>query len=366
MNISEVLKNIELNEEQQKALDTFFAEYAESIKTSTETTLRESITEELKTAQAENLISKEDAEKTFEMFKEDAEKAFELFKADAEKAFELFNEDATKAADLMLKDAQNEYTENMTRALQDIYESIETRVKSDFCESNEFKALEAVKAAVAPVMMNEDYNKVMEELEALKAEKNAIVEEKEELTKEKVIETLIKDLPEQYVETVRKFVSNAKNEDEIYERWNSIVEMLQADPSGVILEAKKAKEDDLEDMIEDEEEELEPEEDEEKEDKKEKKSKKKSKKDKDEDEDEEDESEDEEKEDEDEESEEEDEKEEKETKKSKKSKKDDFMVEEAIFNITKKDKKDNNGLNFFNEEDVDLISLAFPKLAPRK
>lgn len=226
--ISEVLKGIELSDDQVKALDSFFEQYTQQIKVKVEADLREAITEEVK---GQLDFSKEDAEKAFELFEADCEKAFELYEADCEKAFELYEEDCEKAAGLMLEDAQKEYTENMTKALQELYEEIEVRVKSDILESQEMKALTKIKEAISPIMLNEEQKKMLDEIEDLRKEKESINEEKAALSREKIIDTLMKDFPVQFEEQVRGFIEKAATEDEIYERFNTIVEMIDIDAS---------------------------------------------------------------------------------------------------------------------------------------
>ena len=317
MNISEVLKGIELSDEQTKALDSFFENYTNYVKEKAKKELHEVVIEEVKAKMEDGVILKEEAEKAFALYEEDCKKAFELYKEDCEKAFMLFEEDADKAFNMGIEDSindtQKEYTENMTKALQDLYEDIEERVKIDVFESKEFKALDKIREAVTPIMLNEDQKKLLDELEELKKEKEIISEEKEELNREKIINTLMKDFPIQYEEQVRNFISNAKDEEEIYERFNHIVEMIEVDPDMIkktepIEEAEEDKEDEKKD-----------------EEKEELKIKKKKKK-----------------------------KEEKES-----------MAEESIFNVTKKDVEQKKNISGFTEDEENLINLAFPQMSSR-
>ncbi len=299
MKISEILKDIELTDEQVKALDEFFENFTNEIRESAADELRETIKEEV---MEEVDVNIDDAEAAFNLFKSDCEKAFDSFEEDCEVAFEMFESDAEKAFDLGMNDAKKLYTENMTRALQDVYDDIEERVKADIVESQEFKAIEQIKNAVAPLILTEDQKAIKDELEELKAEKQIIEEEKEELNREKIIETLMKDFPEQYEETVRKFIDRAKNEDEIYERFKTVVEMIDAD-SVNIKTSDDIDIDDIDDINEEDEEEV--------------------------------------------------------------------IAEEGIFDVEKKDKetkeskREGGAINPFTEEDLELLGLAFPQVAPR-
>jgi len=252
-NIAEVLQDIELSDDHVKALDEFFEGHTQQIREQVTEELREEITEEVK---SEVEITREDAERAFELFEADCEKAFELFEKDAEKAFELFESDAEKAFELGIEDVQKEYTENMTKALQDIYEDIEERAKSDVMESKEFKALEQVRKAIAPIVLTEDQKELLDEIEKVRAEKEALAEEKQVIERAKIIDTLMADFPEKYEEAVRKFIESAKTEDEIYERFNTMCEMIEIDPEDiqtVIDEEEDVDDEDDEDDVDDEE-----------------------------------------------------------------------------------------------------------------
>jgi len=218
--LEKILGNIEITEEQIKALDIFFEDY----KTKIENNVKKSITNEDKDVDLSKYVLKKDAEKSFDLFYEDAEKAFDLFKKDCEKAF-----------DLATNDLQKEYTENMTKALHEVYVDIEERVKHDFFESVEFKTLEKVKQVMAPILLNEEQKEMLDQWKTLEEEKKSLNEEKQEIKREKIISTLMKEFPVEYAEQVKTFISGAKSNNEIYERFNLIVEMIEngGDTKGV-------------------------------------------------------------------------------------------------------------------------------------
>ena len=220
MQIPEVLNSIELTDEQTQALDKFFEEYSNNLKAKYSSEVDKEAIEK---------IAKDKARKALQAFAEDAEKAFELFEKDAEKAFDLFAEDADKAFTLFQEEKVNEYTEITAKAIQDIYEEIEAKVKDDFVYSEEYQAFKKAKEAMIPVIISEDQKEMLDKLKEIK-EKEAMLEEAEkDLSRSAAINTLLKDFPEKYYETVKKFISESKDEEEVYSRFNTIVEMIDID-----------------------------------------------------------------------------------------------------------------------------------------
>jgi len=219
MEILEALKGIELTEDQVKALDKFFEDW----KTTTVAAIEKKYMEGVDT---EKYILKADAEKAFALFESDCEAAFDLFENDAEKAFGLFEEDAEEAFKLGIDDVQKTYTENMAVALQEIYDEVSDRVKKDFMESKEYKTIQQLKNLVLPLLEDTDHDLVAK-IKSLSEETEKKDEEIKLLAKQNAITTLLKDIPADYVETVEEFISAGKDEDEVIERFNTIVEMLE-------------------------------------------------------------------------------------------------------------------------------------------
>lgn len=220
MKIPEILNTINLDEEQIKALDTFFKDWTEDIKASTK---KEMISE---SKIPKGYIKKKDAEKAFKLYGEDAEKAFKLYEKDTEKAFDLAKTDWQEEFNTILEDKQDQYTESMAKAMQDIYEEIESKVKKDFEVSEEYKAFQKVKDAIIPVTINESQKQMLEKIQDMERKEVILEENERELSKNVAINALLKDFPQEYTETVRKFISKAENEEEVYERFNTIVEMV--------------------------------------------------------------------------------------------------------------------------------------------
>lgn len=219
MEILEALKGIELTEDQVKALDKFFEDW----KTKTTAAIEQKYTEGI---DLEKYILKADAEKAFALFESDCEAAFDLFENDAEKAFALFEEDAEEAFKLGIDDVQKTYTENMAVALQEIYDEVSDRVKKDFMESKEYKTIQQLKNLVLPLLEDSDHDLVAK-IKSLSEETAQKDEEIKTLAKQNAITTLLKDIPAEYVETVESFIAAGKDEDEVIERFNTIVEMLE-------------------------------------------------------------------------------------------------------------------------------------------
>ena len=231
MKIPEILSTINLSDEQTAALDTFFKEWTEDIKAKS----KQELTTE--SVVPEGYIKKENAEKAFDLYTQDAEKAFELFKEDSEKAFDLAKTDWQEEYNVMLEEKQAKYTETMAKAIQDIYEEVETRVSNDFKSSGEYKAFQKVKEAIIPVTITESQKEILEKVRAYEEREITLAQNEKELSKKQAIEILLQDFPQEYAETVRKFISKAGTEDEVYERFNTIVEMVD---KGVINQNGKA------------------------------------------------------------------------------------------------------------------------------
>lgn len=226
MDFLKIFDNIELSEEQITALDDFFKQHREKLKNEFMEEYKVS-SEGTKVIDEEKYVLREDAEKAFELFENDCKEAFDLFESDAERAFELFEEDAEKAFDLANEDLKKEYTENMAKALQEVYSDIEERVKKDFMESKEYKTISRIKDLILPLLEDSDHD-LVEKIKSISEEKEKVEKENKELSREKTINILMKDIPSEYTETIESFISKGKDEDEIIERFNAIIEMMDA------------------------------------------------------------------------------------------------------------------------------------------
>jgi len=236
--VKEILESKSLDEKEIKALDEFFTQYTEEVKIAERKKLGINGNEEM--------IPKSLAEKAFNKFNKDAETAFNLFKEDSKNAFNLFKSDSEKAFDLYAEDLQNEYAENMVKGLQDLYSDIETRVKKDFMESKDASILNGIKRLVMPLVAAEEQQALLEEIDKLKSEKKIILEETQEVTKENIINSLVSGFPKEYAEDIKSYLVPSKNEDEIYERFSFICEMVDKGaikPKTVISEEVKKVED---------------------------------------------------------------------------------------------------------------------------
>ena len=224
MEISEILAGVELSEQQEKSLESFFKGYSEGLINKVRQEYIEGKGDLIERSVAEKAytLAMSDAEKAFNMFAEDAECAFGLAMKDAENAFNLAMED--QDADKSVIKAK--YTEAMATAMQDIYATVAERAKKDFLESADYKAFEKVKEAIIPVAISESQHASLAKLKEME-NKNAMLEnEKATLNREKAIASLLTDIPAQYVEAVKNFVSKATSEEEVYRHFNTIVELL--------------------------------------------------------------------------------------------------------------------------------------------
>jgi len=223
--IKALLESAKLTEEQVQAFDAFFESYTEELK-------KKFGKNKAFNESNEEMIPKSIAEKMFKNVKRDAELAFNLYKEDAKTAFNEIKKHSEKAFELYAEDLQNECTDNMIHGLQELYSEVEDRVKRSFNESKEASVLNQIKTIMTPLIASEGNRELLEEIDRLKTMHQVILEENEDITREKTINTLIKDFPEQYYETVKEFISGAKDEDEIFERFGTICEMIE---NGVIV-----------------------------------------------------------------------------------------------------------------------------------
>lgn len=173
-------------------------------------------------------LFEEDVEKAFTAFELDAESAFELFESDAQKAFELFEEDAETAGELMNEDLKNFYSEKAMKAIEELYTSIESEVKQAFTESDEYRALEDIKKIATPLILEESEDDLAKKIVNLSSEKSVLLEEVESMKKKEIISSLVSDFPAKEASIIQEFIEKGKDEDEIYERFATVIELLEA------------------------------------------------------------------------------------------------------------------------------------------
>lgn len=221
--LTKAFDNIEVSEEQENAIREFFSLFEENVKEKVEAEFEqkiEALNEEIEKAKNGSGASTEDAEKALEVLREDAEKAFELFKADAE-----------QAANLMLEDVKEEHAKQLAEALDKLYEDVEVRATEDFKSSKEFAALVNVIKAVRPVVATDDNKALLEEIEKLRAENEALKSDNGDLSKKDIISGLVEGFSEEHKKTMIEFMEAAKTEEEIYERFNAIASIIEGETS---------------------------------------------------------------------------------------------------------------------------------------
>jgi len=226
-NIKEILDSIELSDEQVQALDGFFEEYTEKIKNDVTAAYEEQLEEK----EEEIVALQESVEKhklAFELFEEDAEKAFTLFEADAEKAFELFENDAEKAFELFEEESKQEYAVAMTEAIKEVYDDLYEKAQQDFLESNEYNAFNKVKSIVMPFIEATD-QQLVSKIQELEAQLESVEGKKIELEKKSIIQSLVDGLPKKYSEKVSGILESCVNEDEIYQKYELILDVIESD-----------------------------------------------------------------------------------------------------------------------------------------
>lgn len=244
--IKKVLSDVEITEEQQAALDEFFAELHESLEDKIRGEYQEEI-ELLQESLSENNYSSKDgwvrvedaerafelamndAESAFELAMEDAERAFELGMNDAESAFELAMEDAERAFDLVQKDLVQEHSKVMTEAMEELYDDLLEKAKEQLYESSEFENVQKIKAILAPSILEESNSQtLLTKVQKLQAQLEEVKKDKERVEVQNIVESLVEELPVREAKVVRKYISEAHSVDEVYERYNLAISLLEA------------------------------------------------------------------------------------------------------------------------------------------
>lgn len=231
--LAEVFSEVELSEDQEKALDSFFEEfYSETSKQ-----YEEQYEEKIQTLEAqleeagnhtvndnEEMVSIEQAEAAAALMMEDAERAANLMVEDAEAEF---MEKGQLILETARDDMAQEFGEKMAVMLEEVHSELYDKARANFLESSEYKAFENAKNAMAPLMVNEESSALLDELRELKAQKAHLEEENFEAQKKETIEDLIQEFSKKEQKFIRSFVENAKDEDEIYSLFNKSLESLE-------------------------------------------------------------------------------------------------------------------------------------------
>ena len=136
--------------------------------------------------------------------RKDSKTAFELYQEDQKKAFEILKADYKKSFDLYAEDLKEEYSGHMINALQELYADVEERVVKNYSESGDAKILSDIKKIMTPLIASKENQALLEEVERLKSINNALLEDNESVNREKTINALVKDFPEEYSETVKE------------------------------------------------------------------------------------------------------------------------------------------------------------------
>lgn len=230
-----VFEDIEISEDQQKALDEFFEEFYENVKNNVKQEVEEEFSESHTAGESEDLISKEEALEALRLQKEE-------FLEDADKAFE-------KAIEDVRKEVAEEYSEKFTSALEEMYSTIYERVQNDFAGSEEGSALESIKKTIQPLIVNESNEHLVTKIQSLESKLQELNEEKTELSRKELINSLISDIDESDKETVVEFIEGAKSEDEIYERFNTVMSLIEKQKNSKVVTSEETEEQTAEEVV---------------------------------------------------------------------------------------------------------------------
>lgn len=209
-----VLSDVEINEDQKAALDAFLIELSETLAKKAESKYQEEISE-LK-VQLENKVTEVDPKEYMPISV--AEAAFNLATQDAKKAFEMVQEDII-----------NESSEIMSKTIEDIYEDLKIKAQEEAIKSPQFESLNKIKEILAPSIISESSSESLaKKVKDLENKLTSIEEEKEVLEREKIIESLISELPKKEAKVVKSYIEEAKSLEDVYERFNLALAILEA------------------------------------------------------------------------------------------------------------------------------------------
>lgn len=227
--LKSVLENVSVSDDQKQTIIDFLEELRSTIENESAEKHKATIASlESKIADLSNGDGK-----TYTI--EEGEKALELARADwmeqAEKAFVLaktdWMEDAEAAFTVAREEWKQHYAESFQAALEEVYDSVAEKAKQDFSESEQYRALQAVIGAVAPIAdHSEEASGLRAEIETLRAEKAAILEQKESLALKEVKDFLLEGFEGEEREIIGEFIEAAKSEDETYERFHAAVALV--------------------------------------------------------------------------------------------------------------------------------------------
>ncbi len=172
--------------------------------------------------------------------------------AHVEKAMEMLEADCEKAANAMVEEARAEFAKQLAEGLHDIYEDVEKRVKKEFENSTEFKALKAVVESVAPIAGASD-EATRKKVEDLQKQLDEVSKEKVALQFSEAVNELIADYSGAKKDKLKDYLEGAKSVEEVYERYAAIAEILE-EGSAAPTSTPTNEEAILEDEVEDDEE----------------------------------------------------------------------------------------------------------------
>lgn len=224
MNIKEILKDVEVTEEQAKAIVEFVDEVA--------TAKAAAISEEFEKYKAKT-------KKAFAAYSEDVDARVKRIEDKASRAFAIFEADSRKAFEIGVKKTKAESAENMVTALQELYVEAKEKAKAELLASPEFAVVENLKTQIASAT-DERTKALVEEVETLRRKERAALEQIELTERQKTIDSLCEDIPKKFQKNVREFISGAKTNDEVLERFKAISHVIIAEETDPEVPAEPA------------------------------------------------------------------------------------------------------------------------------
>jgi hypothetical protein len=188
-----VLANISISEEHKNVLNEFFSEFSETLKEKIKAQTYEEVKAEL-VAEGVSSINEDDI----------------TAKVDEAKA--TWEEEKEREISELKEVLENSFAEELTVALEELYDTIEEKVRMDFSKSKEFAVLEQIKDSVLEIVEESDVKKLADEIKQLKSEANTLKEFVNESTIKEVIDELVSDFSSKNQKILKTFLEDCSTE----------------------------------------------------------------------------------------------------------------------------------------------------------
>lgn len=210
--LKEVFGDLEINDKQKEVLDTFFQEFSDEIASQYQSKI-----EELEVALEEASDETLDLEQIRDEIK--AEYSEELETEFLQKG-EIILEQARE-------DLAQEFTDKTSVLIEEIYSTLSDKAKTEFYHSEEYNAFQKAKEAMLPFVSNEDVVSLNQKISTLRQEKEELMQENSDAKRKEIISELVQEFEGTQRDAIARFISDGTTEEDIYKRFNTILEALE-------------------------------------------------------------------------------------------------------------------------------------------